>query len=641
MMQHTGGVRKRTANTADGPGVADGAPDHVGPPRRGGVRQRVGSDLRGSVSSAPVVAESSSFRGGVRHRLLEPGSTSTSSHLPLFRSLKRDWARGKITSAQVQEYAAGASAAGAPSLGALAGAGQAGTRPGNLFRSLVSAFGMPPGAPEFFWADIPVAGQKDLVPQPFILPHMLFHSLFKHRPMIWKNDLRGPDRFLCEFWRNNQRIVDLHGAMDKPNLPKTVPLGVHGDAGAISNHESVLAISWNSIAANEKAKTLAKRFLFTVIKSSSLRPDGSTLEAIWGVFSWSMNALLSGRMPTKDYKGRCIAAEALPIADGWCGALVQFRGDCFFFQEALGVPRHNEMNNMCWLCAAGGREDSILWTDFSENARWRDTRRDHAAFCENLRARGKTPSALFDTIGFKSEFILIDVLHAVDLGIASHIIANIFVEVMQLKHWGPNLKLQTDGLASALADWYRQNKDKHRIQGKLSIDRIRTRGGWPKLKAKGAATRHLSHFALHLAQQYDSGSLHDKQRIAVVQLLVRFYTILECEGVCLSPHARTELPKVGFRLCNIYAKLAHEAVEQGRMKWKLVPKFHLFQHLTEWQTVDFGNPRFWWCYPDEDLIGHLIEVAGSTHPRTMPLVSLFKWLTFFFDGLLDLDKDLP
>jgi len=104
----------------------------------------------------------------------------------------------------------------------------------------------------------------------------------------------------------------------------------------------------------------------------------------------------------------------------------------------------------------------------------------------------------------------------------------------------------------------------------------------------------------------------------------------------LSEAARTELPKVGYQLCNIYAKLAREAFDSGVTAWKLAPKLHVFQHLCEWQSLSFGNPRFWWTYPDEDLVGHIIEVAKSTHPRTMPAMALFKWLTFFFDDLMGL-----
>ena len=73
--------------------------------------------------------------------------------------------------------------------------------------------------------------------------------------------------------------------------------------------------------------------------------------------------------------------------------------------------------------------------------------------------------------------------------------------------------------------WYKSTKESSRIRGKLKIERIRTSGDWPKLKAKAAAIRHIAKFALVLAHKYDSGSEHDRIKVAVCQLLVQFYDL--------------------------------------------------------------------------------------------------------------------
>ena len=39
-----------------------------------------------------------------------------------------------------------------------------------------------------------------------------------------------------------------------------------------------------------------------------------------------------------------------------------------------------------------------------------------------------------------------DVLHAVDQGVACHVVANVFIEIMGLRHWGGNQELQLKGL---------------------------------------------------------------------------------------------------------------------------------------------------------------------------------------------------
>ena len=114
------------------------------------------------------------------------------------------------------------------------------------------------------------------------------------------------------------------------------------------------------------------------------------------------------------------------------------------------------------------------------------------------------------------------------------------------------------------------------------------------------------------------------------QLLVRFYELLNLESQFFSPVAKAELPELGQRLVGLYSWLAADAARAGHRQWKLAPKFHLFLHLCEWQAVEQGNPRYYWCYSDEDLAGLMAEVAESCHPATLPETALFKWLHISF-----------
>ena len=82
-------------------------------------------------------------------------------------------------------------------------------------------------------------------------------------------------------------------------------------------------------------------------------------------------------------------------------------------------------------------------------------------------------------------------------------------------------------------------------------------------------------------------------------------------------------------MCRAYAKLACKAVFEKKRFWKVTPKLHLFLHLCEWD-VEFGNPRFFWCFADEDLVGQMIKCGESCHPKTLAVASMFKWLTVVF-----------
>ena len=110
-----------------------------------------------------------------------------------------------------------------------------------------------------------------------------------------------------------------------------------------------------------------------------------------------------------------------------------------------------------------------------------------------------------------------------------------------------------------------------------------------------------------------------------------FLRLLANRPVFLDDAAKTQVSGLGKNLVGLYSALPVEAINSGIRAWKMTPKLHCFQHLCEWQMPEYGNGKFYWAYCDEDLGGHVIEVATSTHPRTMCETALFKWLVFVFD----------
>ena len=83
----------------------------------------------------------------------------------------------------------------------------------------------------------------------------------------------------------------------------------------------------------------------------------------------------------------------------------------------------------------------------------------------------------------------------------------------------------------------------------------------------------------------------------------------------------------------MYAQLSTEARNARTKLWKFSPKHHLFQHLCEWQSSECGNPRYYWVYADEDLVGKIISIAHSCHPSTMSETSMWKWSLWAFEDI--------
>ena len=85
---------------------------------------------------------------------------------------------------------------------------------------------------------------------------------------------------------------------------------------------------------------------------------------------------------------------------------------------------------------------------------------------------------------------MVDVLHAADLGMTAGIIGNILWESVAKRYWGAsNQEGNVALLAKDLDGWYKRTKCKVRLQGKLTKERLRAVGKFPKLKSKAAAAR--------------------------------------------------------------------------------------------------------------------------------------------------------
>ena len=238
---------------------------------------------------------------------------------------------------------------------------------------------------------------------------------------------------------------------------------------------------------------------------------------------------------------------------------------------------------------------------------------------------GKQVPALFNIESLRLEGVAIDVLHAVDLGVCAHVVGNLLFEVLEdHREWGSKQEDRAAHLDKLLQKHYKDTKEVYKLNGPLSLERIRKSGDWPALRAKAAATRHMITFALKFATDNKNKHPHDDWRLGVVHLLNRFYEIIESEPMFPSEEARAELARVSKTFMTLYGKLSNEAYQENRRAWKITPKFHAFQHCCEHQS--WINPRVLWTYGDESLQGLVKEVALSCHPRTMSYMTILKWV---------------
>lgn len=605
------GRRQRALNAAEDLAVGDDVPTTEPKKARGGHHQRIAQE---------TISSGSASSGG-----REPPK----SHLT--NNLVRRWSVGKLSAKDVQDIAMDASRDGLDTMGPLAKMGASGQHPQNLFRAMQSVLGYPNGAPEMDWFELPTtAGPR--TPHPFLLPHKFLSTYYAANTQAeWRKTIAGSVGAARQFWSEIRDSPFMRNHPDMPEhlWPSTIPFGMHADGGPFSKTDSLFIISFNSLLGS--GTTLRKRFLFTVLRKNEMTPQ--TLDKALQIFAWSFNALLDGRTPNVGPSGLPLLGGGERLASSWRGALCQVRGDWEFYCSCFGFPRWNGGDRMCFMCRASATIPDLLYTNCRIDAPWRDTIWTDESYRAYLLANGlHIPALLRHAIGLRLDCIMPDVLHTIDLGIGSHIIGNILFVFAILRgvFGGANFGERVTAVAGHMDAWYKRTKCSSRLRGKLSLETIRASGDWPKLRGKAAAIRHLAPYAKEIVDRFHNGTPEDTLIQNVITLLCRFYEILGSESQFVSAHVRAELPVLSQKLAEFYSQLASSNFGVVNRLWKMSPKLHLFEHLCQITAIMYGNPRYFWTYADEDLVGQMIEIAETCHPSTLPFSVLFKWLHCFF-----------
>ena len=212
-----------------------------------------------------------------------------------------------------------------------------------------------------------------------------------------------------------------------------------------------------------------------------------------------------------------------------------------------------------------------------------------------------------------------DSLHVVDLGVAKHIGGNVLYLLCYRMLPGSPLNniTQVWGEVGEIYSGQQTTSQFSHLSLNSFCDTSSPHADFPLLKGKGAEIRHLMPILFVLWQRHmTSDSDYDRHVERLLKHLCKFYEALNYKNANgnypfrLPTEVSTTITKSVDALLTHYSHLAVESVKNKVMRWAVVPKHHYMWHLARESTEI--NPRFTWCYANEDFVGKMAVIGMST-----------------------------
>jgi hypothetical protein len=233
-------------------------------------------------------------------------------------------------------------------------------------------------------------------------------------------------------------------------------------------------------------------------------------------------------------------------------------------------------------------------------------------------------SPIFLVRGFRHEYLMVDDLHCLDLGVCARLAGHCMIQILKYTRLFKNDATQLGmergvrRLSASLKKWYslRAQRGRKKVSRVCRVTlkmlgylKARHTGNF---KAKGNETRHILPFCLRLMRSKASRALGQEGRALnkSMQALQAAYRQMERSG------KRIDSQMLGLRL----RSCAHNASLAGVA---LTPKFHLMRHFGQ-VAARAGNPRQFSCYSDESRNMFVVKTAQRAFRADFSLTVLGK-----------------
>lgn len=465
----------------------------------------------------------------------------------------------------------------------------------------------------------PALVQRDL---PIWCPHELASSIYENFRHEFDERFLGPPGELQRFWASvkpsDPRFKD-HEVWTKDGYQhKAFPLRIHGDSvpygkGSLRNLDCV---SVSSPCGTGGA--LDKLFLAFAVPASisvSKGPFQST-KPLWRRFIWSKDALFSGRHPTVDWnrlpwddtndpsgKFRNVAGKPL-FGDLYFAVLAMLSADHDYLSNTLKLRHFNAVPNCCFGCNAMQTDGPLSYTDVRRTAGWRSTLETDSSFRLLYENEHLIWTAL--TLGM----IILDLMHVVDLGVLQYFVASSVLCIVKSFFFRGTVDKKIEFIWGVVMHVYHDLgvPDSSRLPfAKFkSVIQEGNASKFPYLGGKAAQTRRFLPCLLLLIDRLNLIGRRFQHIKVCLESIITMYDIMMAHEWDLGDDATRAVECVD-KFCLHQNALCADAVRNNELLFQITVKTHFLQHSA--LVFEFYNPRKYWNYLDEDLMGRVATMA--------------------------------
>lgn len=369
--------------------------------------------------------------------------------------------------------------------------------------------------------------------------------------------------------------------------------------------------------------------------SSEVKEGRHTMQTIWPIIMWSLQAAFDGKFPTHYVDGKEVTDgnAGKDLAGGLRFVLWSLKADLDHWAKAYGLTHYNS-NDPCEFCTASRKGHPLGWHNyFGKDASWRQR-----SFSATQWRSLYHPSELHWIFGFKylsCHNLEVDELHVMHLGTTMYMLgAVLYTLCFYVLESSPEENMQS--IWAKICDFYTNHKILTQYSN-LEIGSFYQANQFPKLKGKGAEVKDLVAPLAHVWKTSTRGS-HDRSHTWTTRMLEQHLIAQQIlhdhrDPTFLSVQAAVDFATAIGEVLLMWSVVANHTDKKGLNIWNTPTKLHYLHHLGE--KAKFLNPRKGNTMVEETFMGVAKLIAKSctngTDDLNMPkaFMDKYRWALHF------------